>query len=180
MHEIERNTGGTSRGTGYKVAASVTGKGLEDILTKFNSMVVICITTTVKEAMQQYSPSKESGSAVNNVESTLIQRKSKINSLKNQFKQVNARINRNPQQSTDSGARYREYWMKRQALVSRVPIEGLGRRPGRRHFSFWASDGNTTGEDIRSFPTVYFQPKHITRMGSLEIVHLTSSHHTNY
>lgn len=76
-------------GVGYEVAASVTSKGVEDIIAKFNNTMEERITATTKEVMEYYSPVRESANVVSNVSVTLNTLKRDIASLKNQFRQVN-------------------------------------------------------------------------------------------
>ena len=73
MRDIERITGNTTGAMGYEVAAAVIGKGLEEILEKFNNTVEQRITTTVKEAMEQYSPTKEAANTIGDLTSTVAQ-----------------------------------------------------------------------------------------------------------
>ena len=70
MRDIAHITGNTADAIGYEVAAAVIRMGLEDIFEKFNNTMEQRITTTVKEAMEQYSPTKEAANTVGNLTST--------------------------------------------------------------------------------------------------------------
>ena len=86
MRDIERIMGNTAGAMGYDVAASAIGKGLEGILEKFNTTVEQRITATVKQAMEQYSPTKGAkydANAVGEVTSTLAELKHEMVNLKN-------------------------------------------------------------------------------------------------
>ena len=75
MRDIERITGNMAGAMGYEVATAVIGKCLEEILEKFNNTVEQRITTTVKEAMKQYSPTKEAANTVGDLTNTVAQLK---------------------------------------------------------------------------------------------------------
>ena len=99
MRDIERIMGNTTGAMGYDVAAAAIGKGLEDILEKFNTTVEQQIATAVKEDMEQYSPTKGAKEDINTVgelTSTLAELKRDIASLKNQFKTLNNKVNNAP------------------------------------------------------------------------------------
>ena len=84
--DIERITGNTAGAIGHDVAAAVIGKGLEEILEKFNNTVEQRITATMKEAMEQYSPTKEAANTVGDLSITVAQLRNDMATLKNQFK----------------------------------------------------------------------------------------------
>ena len=72
---------------------------------KINTTVEQQITTTVKEAMEQYSPTKGAGeeyaNAVGELTTTLAGLKHDLASLKNQFKQFKDRANNAPTSNTN-------------------------------------------------------------------------------
>ena len=116
---------------GYEVAASVTSKGVEDIIAKFNNTMEERITATTKEVMEYYSPVRESANVVSNVSVTLNTLKRDIASLKNQFRQVNkiiewassptpTRNTPNPQKATytwESDFEFRPYMEYKEAIL---------------------------------------------------------------
>lgn len=91
------------------------GTGLEDILAKLNSTVEERITITVKEAMEQYSPTKESANAVGDLSSSVAQLKTDVAALTNQFKQVNDKIKEAPQPNVNKETQSQQIlpWLRR-------------------------------------------------------------------